>query len=575
MKKRLTFLALSIFLSQLIIAQNINWATNLTNEKAVVSTVICIDGNDNLYGTGTFSGNISWESVSLTASSMVTDGFVVKFGKDSKTPVWAKGIQGSGSNKVTANNIATDSEGNIYVVGEFEGSVTIGQTTLDSDYADIYLFKLSSNGDVLAAKSFGYGAAPGIAAVSVDNNDNVYITGNFEDVITFGTDDDVIENEGNNAYLAKFDKDLNYLWASYAVGADAFTAGKRIAADNTGVYLIGSLVGSITFSGYSTAVASRDGATTNSFVAKFASNDGACVWAKGYGGTGNKNGSTTDIFNDVKVRNGIVSLIGDIRSIEATVDGISTVFKHNFESPTNPNILLLFLNTDGEYHSHHVFGDATANNGASGYALDVDNAGKAYGGGECSGVTNFGAHAPAGKGGGDMCFFKIDIDTKLVDMAYRFGADETESLRSIASNKNGSIVYMHGHFRKRSGTRTGNPNMEITGAGTEYKLTFGGANAQADNPFWARYDFEGSSVNIIQNDLNDNIYYNSANKSLEINSDENIESIRIMDISGKLIYANTGKNIESSISLAQLQAGLYIASVKTKSDLVSKKFIVK
>jgi len=566
---------LIICLSLQLSAQTIDWALNSTNENAAYPAAIAVDKEDNLYGVATFTGTISIDTKSITGTSTTSDGLIVKFEKNSKTPIWIKGILGSGANKVTAKSIAMDSEGNIYVVGEFETSVTIDGTTLTSDYADIYLFKLSPAGTVLTAKSFGFGAAPGISNVAVDKNDDVYITGNFEEIINFGAEANAIENAGNNMYLAKFDKNLNYQWTSYGEGAAAFTAGKMISFDDSNVYLVGSLVGVVNFAGYSTAIASRPDAISNGFVSKFSKADGSCIWAKSFGGTGTSKGATTDELLGIKVKNGKIGLIGAIRSLSATMDGINTVFNHqNQKATTASNVFLLILTTDGEYTTHAVIGDATANNNAIGFSIDIDNSGNAYICGDISGTSSIGTIAAPGFGGRDNLFGKFNISGGEFTLGCRNGSDETESLKSLALNKDENILYAHGGFIKRTGTKIGNPNVTLTISDSPYILPFGGAGTQIkDCPFWAKYNL--SIINkISDNTLVNNLFYNSANKSIELNLSDDLLSISLVDMAGKTIDLHNSNCKKQSIPVTNVEKGIYIVIVKTQFVSITRKIVI-
>ena len=58
----------------------------------------------------------------------------------------------------TVNGIATDGEGNVYVVGRYDAAATIGSFTLSpldmfSGYSDIFVAKYNSAGTVLWAKN--------------------------------------------------------------------------------------------------------------------------------------------------------------------------------------------------------------------------------------------------------------------------------------------------------------------------------------------------------------------------------------------------------------------------------------
>src|SRR5690606_31649428 len=83
----------------------------------VLGNGVATDSNGNVYVTGYFSGNATdFGNGSLTPVD-TRDYFVVKFDGDGVFQ-WVQ-REASGSGNVTANGVATDSNGNVYVVGFF------------------------------------------------------------------------------------------------------------------------------------------------------------------------------------------------------------------------------------------------------------------------------------------------------------------------------------------------------------------------------------------------------------------------------------------------------------------------
>jgi co-chaperonin GroES (HSP10) len=86
-----------------------------------------------------------------------------------------------------ARDVVVDSEGNVIVVGDFRGKIVFGQTTLESaGGADGYVVKLNDRGDIVFARAV---AGPGDAtlrAVSVDSRDNIFVIGDFEQTVSLG-----------------------------------------------------------------------------------------------------------------------------------------------------------------------------------------------------------------------------------------------------------------------------------------------------------------------------------------------------------------------------------------------------
>ncbi len=75
-------------------------------------------------------------------------------------------INGAGG----GTRVFVDSNKNVYMLGLFSGSCTIGNTTLISNGGnDVYLMKINSSGDFLWAKSFGSSGNDNAEGVTADN----------------------------------------------------------------------------------------------------------------------------------------------------------------------------------------------------------------------------------------------------------------------------------------------------------------------------------------------------------------------------------------------------------------------
>jgi hypothetical protein len=133
----------------------------------------------------------------------------------------------------TADAVATDSAGNIFVAGEFTDDLVLGNTTLDSrGSTDTFLIKLSPAGNLLWVASIGSIGPDEPAAITVDASGNAYVTGRFSSTADFG--------------------------------------GTRLTAR----------------------------LKTDMFVAAYAANNGALLWARGYGSAGTEGGTGIAFTSD-------------------------------------------------------------------------------------------------------------------------------------------------------------------------------------------------------------------------------------------------------------------------------------
>ena len=137
---------------------------------------------------------------------------------------WAKAYGTSQQNY--ANRIATDANGDVYVAGQFSGTIDLGNSVeltslgTDSDW-DAYIAKFDgTDGTAIWAVSMGNTAEWDFGnAMCVDNLGNVYIAGGFEGIANFGGTD-ITASDANDAFIAKYDTDGTFQWVEQISGTD-------------------------------------------------------------------------------------------------------------------------------------------------------------------------------------------------------------------------------------------------------------------------------------------------------------------------------------------------------------------
>lgn len=94
----------------------------------------------------------------------------------SGTFLWTKNLSSSGV--TTGNSIALDSSGNIYVGGRFNGTLTVGSSTLTAVGSDDgFIAKLDSSGNGIWAAQISGTNMDNVLGVAVDSSNNPLVTG--------------------------------------------------------------------------------------------------------------------------------------------------------------------------------------------------------------------------------------------------------------------------------------------------------------------------------------------------------------------------------------------------------------
>jgi hypothetical protein len=250
-------------------------------------------------------------------------------------------IGGKGSDVLRA--IVLDKQGNVYVTGDFQGTVHVGNKTLESaGLRDIIVAKLAPDGAVLWATSTGgtgedrargialdqdggiriagtvdgdadyryytanptyrafvarfdrdgklvwtkrvEGVSEGGVGLGVDAKGNAYFCGAFEGTVKLGalTLSDPGGLYGQGQFIAKVDDTGGFVWAVQTKGVvwPGFETGHAMALDDSGaVYLAGETDGTVSVGGQ-TVTPKQEGL----FIARLSS-DGVTRWVRSFGNT--------------------------------------------------------------------------------------------------------------------------------------------------------------------------------------------------------------------------------------------------------------------------------------------------
>ena len=333
--KKITLITALAFICLSVGAQTWDWAKKAaggTNNDYGES--IATDKHGNVYVTGYYSSStIVFGSVTLTGfgSSSI---FIVKYDPNGNV-LWAKRQGGAGMN--LSNSIATDSNDNVYIAGQFAGStITFGSTTLTnaSFFRDLFIAKYDSAGNVLWAKREGGSTDDGANSVSTDPNGNVYMAGWFKSPsITIGTS--TLTNAGtvSDIFVVKYDSSGNTIWAKSA-GGNNEDIPYGIAADMSGnAYVTGYYYNSpITF-GNTTLT---NAGSYDIFIVKYDS-AGNVAWAKGAGGSNQDGGMgiTTDASGNAYVTGFFAYQTVVFGSTTLTSNGGDDVFTVKYDAAGN------------------------------------------------------------------------------------------------------------------------------------------------------------------------------------------------------------------------------------------------
>ncbi|MCB9194226.1 MAG: SBBP repeat-containing protein [Flavobacteriales bacterium] len=253
---------------------------------------------------------------------LLTTTIIIPFRLHGQQPSWAWARSGTSNNTTTATSVAIDSQGNVYVAGEYSiSSITFDGITLDhygNIGPDIFIVKYSHNGSLLwAIKAGGYDHDEG-GQLFIDQNDRVYLSCHIASQQSwFGAFEvDNPEIYDYNAVIARVDPDGGFLWA-YGMGGDNFDFnGPVVFSPNGDLYMLGAFDSDFMIVGNDTLhQLAQFGNDLDMFLVKM-SPLGTPIWARAM--VGPENESSWDIASTAS---GDVYVSGNFTGDYIMVDG--------------------------------------------------------------------------------------------------------------------------------------------------------------------------------------------------------------------------------------------------------------
>jgi hypothetical protein len=210
-----------------------------------------------------------------------------------QAPAWQLAV-GASSASTSINNTslvratAPGASGNVYLAGQFVGTLGLGGLTLSSaGSTDIFVAKWNPTTGFVWAQRAGGAGPDNAAAVAVSGN-SVYVAGEFSGVAGFGSSSLTVNGTFSDAFVAKLTDagtTATFGWAQ-RMGSTSADAATALAVSGTDVYVAGYAAGPASFG--TLVVASAGG--SDAFVAKLADagSTSTFTWARLAGGTTNE-----------------------------------------------------------------------------------------------------------------------------------------------------------------------------------------------------------------------------------------------------------------------------------------------
>ncbi len=250
---------------------------------------IAVDNEGNIIVTGGFQGIFTLEDnvqeYSIQSEGMV-DVYLIKFDREGQV-IFLKSF--GGAEEDSANSVAVDSTGNIFITGSYRGNFTVniaGETTelMSNGFDDYFLAKYSSDGELVFLNSNGSVDRETGVAIEIGNTGNLYMC--------------VYENSG--ASLGCYDPSGEILWkqslSTQATVSSLFYGYNLYVDHNDNIYVIGWFFDDLeiqTIQGIQTMTSMGE---RDAYILKF-DMTGCIQWGRSWGGPEDESANSCTVDN--------------------------------------------------------------------------------------------------------------------------------------------------------------------------------------------------------------------------------------------------------------------------------------
>ena len=413
--------------TQPLVVDPMIFSTYIGGELREQAEDIALDGNGNAYVTGgTFSTNFpTSQSAYQKSNKGYGDVFVFKLTIDGKNLVYSTFVGGEGGDLGVSMDI--DSENNIYVTGYTESSdfpTTDGAyNTTHSGNADVFVFKLSSDGSTLKYSTYIGGSETDKGqGIALDEERNAYVTGFTESPdfpATNGTYN-TSHSGDDDAFVCKLSSDGSDLLYSTYIGGREQDIGTGIKLDGEGNAYVTGVTLSATFpttqDAYDTSHNGGGYYWADVFVLKLNGNGSDLLYSTFVGGDHMDEGLDLALDNEGNVY--VTGYTGS-ENFPTTEGAVNTT--HN----GGDDVFVFRLSSDGSTLQYSTYVGGQAND--KGESIAIDGKGNAYVTGwsekwSFDFPTTEGAYMPDDGGFNKIILFKLNSNgTDLLYSTYMGG----------------------------------------------------------------------------------------------------------------------------------------------------------
>lgn len=262
------------------------WAKSIGGVNTNYCKTIKTSDDGGFYLAGHFRDSLDFDpsiNVNMLYAQSRDDGYIAKFDSIGNL-LWVNGLHGTINTRVL--NLDIDKSDNLIVSGSFDnhfsyGSINGPDSISTGNRSDVFVLKINPNGNWIWGKSYGGSSFVSGSSLTTDYQDNIFLSGSFENSIDFDPSSSVFQKTAKgtyDVYILKLDPTGNFNWVK--------TLESTFSAENTDIQINDS---SLYISGFFADTLDMDPGISNyplfssgnfdSFILKL-DNQGNFIWAK-------------------------------------------------------------------------------------------------------------------------------------------------------------------------------------------------------------------------------------------------------------------------------------------------------
>jgi len=537
---------------------NVLWAKKIVN-GGTYGVAVSVDAQGNGYITGEYSGTITFGSITLPpgpGSGLTV--FVVKYDPLGNV-LWARSACGTVYGNDYGLSIDASAEENIYVTGIYETpSIIFGNDTVASGASagGTYLTRYDSAGNVLWSRgnTGSYFSKTWGNRVKSDLYGNIYVTGSFNDTITFGGY--ILMSAGvQDLFIVKYDSVGNVMWAKNA-GGPYNESGQSVSTDPSGnIYVTGNFE-SDTLDLNGAKIGNDSAGASDVFIAKFDA-AGTIQWLRK--ASFNKE---SDLAHQASTDAMGITYVCGANRIDTT--SLANYFLSGYDNSGN----LVWTQTG-----------TSAYNNMIGLCTDIN--GNGFVTGNLGNTLTFGATTISnGTGGVDMYLAKFDRQVISGNCSAYFNLFPDINPHSyIVSNMSLGAAAYNWNWGDGSPADTGATPSHVYAQAGFYTICLSITGPMAcSGTYCYPFNLQKNSnsmiyVNVLPGAVgmqvfdsdNLSIFPNPMSDNITVSSGKEAGFITISNSLGQIVYKTETKSFNSQIDISQFPRGVYIVRALGKS----------